>query len=364
MILFSSSLCLGFSQDGSKNAATDTVVKGKVGKALDSYMQKLAEEKGAAGAVIVSRAGKIILKKGYGFANRTRQIPNTPKTLFDAGSIPKTFTAAAVFKLAEGGKLKLDDRISKYFSGAPDDKKEVTIRHLLSHTSGLESYHSDGDFEDMSREEAVRRCLALKLRWVPGQKEGYSNAGYILLAALIEQLTGKSFDDYVAQVLFKSAGMNHTFGYRKQVSGTAATGYIAGQDKGTSTDWLYTWSLRGTGGMLSDATDLHRWMLNISKILNKKSMDELYRPVLKKWTMGGWERFNEEGRTLLVKGGVNDFGFSGQIRRYVEDDVLIVFLLNSRPENATAFHQKEIGPALSDIVLDRKHVEKKAVEIN
>jgi len=138
----------------SEAADPNAVVKGKLGMAVDMHMlQKMKE--GFSGAVLVARNGEKIIHKGYGWAVRDRKLPVTTKTVFDIGSISKPFTATAVMKLEQQGKLKMTDTITRFFDNVPEDKKAITIHHLLTHSAGLGEYHdTKGDFEEMTREEA------------------------------------------------------------------------------------------------------------------------------------------------------------------------------------------------------------------
>lgn len=135
-----------------------TVVRGQLGRRLDSLINSL-EETGFSGALLVARGGDVVLAKGYGFADRERQVPFTPKTVFDIGSITKPFTAAAVLKLAEEGRLSLDDSLASYFPEAPADKRGITLHHLLVHAAGL----PDGlgfDYETLPRDDFLQRAFA------------------------------------------------------------------------------------------------------------------------------------------------------------------------------------------------------------
>ena len=133
------------------------------------------------------KGGETVLLKGYGQADREGGVPMRPDSVFNLGSITKPFTAAAILRLQELGKLKTSDPVSRFFDGVPEDKAGITLEHLLTHSSGLESDFGPTDYEPTTREEYVRRALASKLLFPPGQGYEYANAGYSLLAAVVEQ---------------------------------------------------------------------------------------------------------------------------------------------------------------------------------
>src|SRR5262249_27224274 len=149
--------------------------------------------------------------------------------LFSIGSITKQFTAAAILKLQMQGKLSVRDPIAKYLPNVPQDKSAITLHHLLTHSAGLESGFGPGDFEAVTRDEIIKRALASKLRSAPGKQYHYSNAGYSLLGAIVEIVSGGGYEAFLHEHLFKPAGMAQT-GYRlpKWSSERLAQGYGRG----------------------------------------------------------------------------------------------------------------------------------------
>lgn len=146
-------------------------------------------KEGYSGAVLVAQNGEIILHKGYGLADRERRIQNTPSTLFHVASVGKIFTAAAVLKLEMQGKLKTSDLISKYLGEFPKEKSGATIHHLLTHTAGLTVDGSTPDYS--SRKAFVQSVKDAPVESKPGEKYRYTNAGYIVLAAIVEEVSGQ-----------------------------------------------------------------------------------------------------------------------------------------------------------------------------
>lgn len=253
-------------------------------KDMVGYLQVLAEN-GFSGAVLVAQDGKVILSEGYGLADKQNGIPVTPEIVFDTGSLSKQFTAAAILHLQEQGLLQLTDTLPKFFKDVPPDKTNITLHQLLTHSSGLPEYVYDGDFVEISREAAVQRALAAQLEFEPGTKYMYSDTGYGMLAAIVEVVSGQSFQDYLHQHLFKPAGMEATGFYNEPrwTNLTVAHGYHNDQDLGSAaTRPGPAWGLLGFGGVLSTVGDLYRWHLALEqrRVLSAGSVEKLFTPYI------------------------------------------------------------------------------------
>ncbi|HSK73496.1 MAG TPA: serine hydrolase domain-containing protein [Pyrinomonadaceae bacterium] len=325
-------------QQKSKN-----IVRGELSAKLDSQMQQLAG-KGFSGVLFVVKDGQIVLNNGYGLANKEDKIPYSADTVFDIGSITKQFTGAAILKLEMQGKLRTTDKISKYFKGVPTDKADITLHHLLTHSAGLIG-DLGGDYEPLTRDELIQKALASKLQYVPGEKHDYSNLGYSLLGGIIEIVTGKSYERYLHDNLFKPAKMNQT-GYviPKWQRENLAVGYSRkdGSRWGTPTEQLWDkdgpfWNLRANGGILSTAQDLYKWHLALEgeKILSKAAKEKYYTPHIAEEPGGnsfygyGWViQKTSRGTKIIWHNGGNPYFFA-DFRRYVDDDVVIIVATNS-----------------------------------
>src|SRR5918998_430487 len=181
-----------------------------VSNRVDEYVQaemKTQQIPGVSLAVI--KNGQIVLAKGYGFANVEHQVPVKPETIFQSGSMGKQFTATAVMMLVEEGKLSLDDKITKFFPDAPETWRNITVRHLLTHTSGMTDYPPDFDLRrDYTEDELFQRIKIVPLAFQPGEKWSYSNLAYVMLGILIRKVSGKFYGDFLQERVFKPLQMS------------------------------------------------------------------------------------------------------------------------------------------------------------
>ena len=203
--------------------------------------------------------------QGFGLASLDLAVPIDPAHVFEIGSVTKQFTAAAILRLAEEGKLALDDPITKLLPDLPAAYQAITLTHLLTHTSGVPSYTDFPEWrprwrEDMSLETLIGLFRDKPLDFVPGQSWKYSNSGYILLGAAIEKASGKSYEDYVEQELFAPLGMTSTrYGHQEEVVAGRAVGYAKGADGWSNAPYLSLTQPYAAGSLMSTVDDLARW---------------------------------------------------------------------------------------------------------
>ena len=311
--------------------------------------QQMRQQRIPGVGVAVVLNGKIIKAKGYGLANLELATPVSPETIFEAGSITKQFVAAAIMQLAEDGKIGLDDSISKYFPEAPPAFQAVTIRHLLTHTSGIPDV-SDGTAEtngtvgviDFHREytegELTRAYLRQTPQFQPGTKWSYCNAGYDLLGILIHRVTGKPYATVLRDRVFDRMGMTTAQPFsHATIIPNRASGYtrVAGAWQ-NQPEWWWSQSIRAgaAGGLWMSVLDLAKWdaALYPDRFLTRKSLDTLWTAVPlddgSAYPGGmGWFIANARGRKVVfhTNGGP---GFSGVIARYLDDHLTIVVLTN------------------------------------
>jgi len=319
----------------------NAVKKGEIADKIDKHLTQI-EERGYSGAILAARGGEIILAKGYGYANRENKTPFHTSSAFDIGSITKQFTGAAILKLEMMGKLSMNDLIKNYFENVPDDKKNITIHHLLTHSAGFPQALGF-DYKKISREEFIKQAFESKLKYKPGERYQYSNAGYSLLAAIIEIVTGDSYEKFLHDHLFKPAVMFYT-GYRLPdwVENQVAHGYRGNDYFGqpNQKNWADNgpwWHLRGNGGIISTIHDMYKWHLALEgeEILSKEAKKKYYTPHILEGPGAdthygyGWVvAASSRGTKVYMHNGGNPY-FANDCYRYVEDDVFVYITSNN-----------------------------------
>ncbi|NVJ98809.1 MAG: beta-lactamase family protein [Alphaproteobacteria bacterium] len=277
-------IILGFLISSTTLRATE--IPQSIDQAAVESILKEAAEKGFEGIVGISDEDGIFYLRAYGDAVKG-VTPYDEGTLADIASITKQFTGAAILKLREQGKLKLDDRLDRFFMDIPADKAAITIHQLLTHTAGMPAPGSIGrDEEAIGRDDYLRRLFAAPLQHRPGTVHEYSNEGYSLLAAIIELASGLSYESYLFENIWKPAGMYHTGYSRPDWSGHSipeiekpVAGLVSQKQLLDSTQGQF-WHLMGNGGLLSTVGDMliwHRALLG-ADILNEESKKLLFAP--------------------------------------------------------------------------------------
>jgi CubicO group peptidase (beta-lactamase class C family) len=318
--------------------STATIVAGEPGRRIDEFLSRLSGF-GYQGAMLVVRRGDIVLRKGYGPANREENIPNVPDTLFDVGSFAKTFTAAAVLQLEAAGRLKVTDPIGKYLAGVPADKAAVTIHQALTHTAGLQD--DFGTYEDIGRDEALTRIFKLPLQFAPGSDFAYSNGGYVVLAAVVETAGGVPFREYIKRNIFERAGMRDTGFWGAAAPPVKPSRIARGYDElgevGNPLTWSgTTWYDLGGGMVLSTVDDLAKWVsaLDGSGVIPREAAVRMFTPVAKEISIGGygygwWIKRQTPYGTMIQHGG-DSTGFGAQVTWYKDEGVVFISLCNIR----------------------------------
>ena len=233
---------------------------------VDAFVQGLMQKRHIPGvSVAVVHDGSVVLEKGYGLANLELGVPATENTVYQLASVTKTFTATAVMMLVQEGKLALDDKITERLPDLPTAWQKVTIRHLLSHTSGIKSYTSVRDFHKTSRKDyAQRELLDLvakePLEFTPGEKWNYSNTGYFLLGMLIEKVGGKPYGEFMAERIFKPLNMAHTRANDlRAIIPNRAQGYEWNGKELRNGEYVSPSQPFAAGMLVSNVSDLVKW---------------------------------------------------------------------------------------------------------
>ncbi len=312
---------------------------------IDQLMQKYSEYGIFNGSVLVSDEGNIIYKNGFGYANIEWNIPNTPDTKFELGSVTKQFTAALILQLVEEGKLKLTDKISDILPYYPKENgNKITIHQLLTHTSGIPNYTDLPDFinkqvyENLSPQQLIESFSSLPLEFTPGSQFKYSNSGYIVLGAIIEQLTGKSYEEVLNEKIFKPAGMlNSGYTHLDEIIKNRASGYNKMINRFSNAHYLDMSIPYSAGALYSTVNDLYKWdqALYGNNILSEQNKKLMFTGYIKdfnnKYGYGwdvGYQKITDNDSIFCEMHGGSIFGFSSLIVRIPEKKQLIVLLSN------------------------------------
>lgn len=308
---------------------------------VDDYVKAEMQRQHIPGtSIAVLKDGKIIKAQGYGLANVELNVPARPETVYKIGSVSKQLIATGIMILIQDGKLSLDDKISKFLEGTPDTWKDITIRHLLTHTSGLVREAPGFDpLKIQSDADVIKTAYPLPLRFAPGEKWEYCNVGYFSLAEIIRIVSGKPWGDYLSERLFTPLEMNATrTTTMTEIVQNRANGYVWRDSKLLNANTYF--ALRPSGAFLSSVLDLAKWdaALYTEKILKQSTLSQVWMPV--KLNSGathpygfGWELSTVGGHKLVHHGGSLP-GFRAQIARFVGDKLTVVVLTNG--DNADA----------------------------
>ncbi len=315
----------------------------------EALRARVAAQDGFTGAVLAVCEGEVLLDEAHGFADREANVPNETGTLFAFGSVMKEFTAAAIFQLEVDGLLRRSDTLGSFFDEVPSDKAGITLDHLLAHASGLDEYHdTTGDFEPMTRDEAIARIMRQQLAFAPGSAQAYSNSGFSLLAAVVERVTRTPFSDYIRRTLFEPAGMRSAGfpGDGHWREGDVAYGY-GPRSVGPRNSPLHwpspTWALIGNGGLISSVHDMAAWLtsLEAKSVMSARAREAYLRDYLVP------NASNFDGVTVYGFAGANDFGFSGLVAWAPEREAYLIMATN-----AMRTHEFEgFGLQLSQLLL-------------
>jgi CubicO group peptidase (beta-lactamase class C family) len=310
---------------------------------VDDYIRSEMKAQQIPGvSLAVIKNGEIVLAKGYGLANVEHQVPVKPETIFQSGSMGKQFTATAVMMLVEAGKLSLDDKLIKFFPDGPDAWRNITIRHLLTHTSGMGDYPNDFDLRrDYTEDEMIQRIKAIPLTFQPGEKWSYSNLGYVTLGVLIHKISGQFYGDFLQERVFKPLGMSTARVISEaDIVPNRAAGYRLVNGELKNQNWVSpTLNTTADGALYLTVYDMAKWdaALYTEKLLKRSSLEQMWTPVKlndgKTSPYGfGWALGELRGHHIVEHGGSWQ-GFKSQISRYVDDKLTVVVFANQARAN-------------------------------
>jgi CubicO group peptidase (beta-lactamase class C family) len=304
---------------------------------VDDYIRQAMQKSRIPGlALAVVKDGKVIKAQGYGVANLETKTPVTPETVFELASVTKQFTATGIMLLVEEGRIGLDEKISKYLENTPDSWKNITVRHLLTHTSGLPTL--DEDFKSLvwtsnvSTAEMYDAARKDTLGFAAGDKFKYSDVGYFLLGMIIERVSGQKYAAFLSERIFKPAGMTSSsvLNQYKPIK-NRARGYTIYQDEVVDIRRNIQVELPSHYGIMSTVLDLAKWdaALRSEKILKQSSLKLMWTPA--RLNNGqthpygfGWELDERRGHAIVGHSGIT----GTEITRFINDGLTVIVLTN------------------------------------
>jgi CubicO group peptidase (beta-lactamase class C family) len=311
---------------------------------IDAVMAEVYKPGEPGAAIIVRKDGRTVFRKGYGMADLELGVPVTPDMVFRLGSITKQFTAVSILILAQEGKLGLQDEITKFLPDYPAQGRKITVEHLLTHTSGIQSYTDMPEWlplwrKDMSVRELIDLFKGKPMQFDPGRSWAYNNSGYVLLGAIIEKVSGQAYEDFLAERIFKPLGMKSSYyGSAERIIPRRIPGYQ--KDKGgfVNAPYLSMTQPYAAGSLLSTVDDLAVWSDAVfsEKLVRREWLDKAFTPyrLANGESSGygyGWFIADFAGhRSVEHGGGIN--GFSTYEMTFPEDRVFVAILTNSAIE--------------------------------
>jgi CubicO group peptidase (beta-lactamase class C family) len=304
---------------------------------IEAWLSQMGKDGLFSGAVLIAHKGEILLSQGYGLADREQNTFNTSQTRFRLGSITKQFTAMAILMLQVQGKLHVEDTICNYVSDCPETWGEITIDHLLTHTSGIPNFTAFSNYMRMRAtpsppEQTMARFKDLPLDFQPGEKWSYSNSGYIILGHIIEQVSGQTYEAFLQQSILSPLNLSDT-GYDHNSNGLAV-GYTD-QYSNLPADFIDMSIPHAAGALYSTVEDLYLWdqALYTDALLPSAQLDQMFAahakiPDSAGWAYGyGWVIGLERGRKIMLHGG-GIAGFATMIVRYPNEQICLILLSN------------------------------------
>jgi CubicO group peptidase (beta-lactamase class C family) len=326
------------------------------GDEIDDYIRSDMARRHVPGvSLAVIKDGKLAKAQGYGLADVELKVPATPETVYKIGSVSKQFIAAGIMLLAQDGKLSVDDKISKYLEGTPEAWKDITIRHLLTHTSGLPREAPGFDeLKVQSDADLIKSAHDAKLNFAPGEKWRYCNLGYFSLAEIIHKVSGKKWGEFLRERLFVPLQMNSTrVTTETDIVENRADGYYW---RGNLINDEPMLAVRPSGAFLSTVLDLVKWdaALDSGRVLSKDTLEQMWTPArLNDGTEQaygfGWELKPFNGHKLVRHGG-SLTGFRAALWRFPDDRLTVIVLANGAAALPAVIAQdvaKKVAPELA-----------------
>lgn len=308
-------------------------------KKIDQIIKKHYTQTDFWGALLVLKKDKIVFEKGYGYAQPEHDVLNTPETKFRIGSLTKAFTSMCILMLFEQKKLSLEDTVTKYI---PSYKraKEVNLKNLMNHSSGIPSFTELDFFKEIEQKpnreiDIIRRLEPLKLLFPAGKKQKYSNSNYIILAHVIEKVSGLPYKEFLRKKLLTPYDLKNT-GYdsHHKIIKNRASGFVLTEEKKlVHANYIDLSVPSGAGAMYSTVRDMAKWyrLIRDHKIISKETTKKMLEPELKSAGYGWFKSKSDFGFKHTHSGGID--GFLSRIVFYPDSDLMIVLLSNVLTES-------------------------------
>ncbi len=344
-----------------------------VREAADDLMREACAPDGPGAAVLVARNGTPIVRKGYGLASLELGVPVEPHMVFRIGSLTKQFTAVAVLILAERGELSLEDDVTRYLPKYPTGGRRITVEHLLTHSGGIRNYTDMPEWlqlwrRDMTVQELVDFFRNQPLEFAPGEHWEYSNSGYILLGAIIERISGRTYAEFLEENIFGPLGMRHTcYDQASRVIPGRVPGYDRIGDEWQNAPYISMTQPFSAGALASSVDDLLLWdeALYTDRLLSPELLGRAFTPArLRDGTPTGygygWVISEYAGRrTAEHGGGIN--GFLSYAIRVPEEHLYVAVLMNT---TAPGLPPEQVAVRLAGIAMGRPYAEPEPAEVS
>ncbi len=345
-------------------ATSDVFIHAGLAARIDEFMRA---QSAFSGVVFVAQKGNVLISQGYGMANRELDVPNTPQTKFPIGTLTKPFTAMAIMILQERGKLSVQDPICNYLEDCPAAWKSITLRHLLTHTSGIPSYtasHIQDKIDVCKRhtpEEAIAYFKNLPLDFTPGDHWVDSDSEYFLLGGVIEKASGESYETFIQENIFDPLGMTDSgYDHANSIVKNRASGYSLNRNSIRFVNAAcFDVALKyAAGALYSTVGDLYKWdqALYTDQLVSKEMLKTIFTSTIAVPSIlatdmvygYGWEISHQSGYLVIGHAGRVP-GFIAQLLRYPDDQVTVIVL-----SNLDSLDLGLINKTLPEIVLGAK----------
>ncbi|MDO8368124.1 MAG: serine hydrolase, partial [Saprospiraceae bacterium] len=337
----------------------------KMSAEIDKLLQDHYKAEGTGATVLVSQKGKVLYHKAFGMANLELSVPMRTDHVFRIGSVTKQFTGAAILKLAEEGKLSIQDDLTRFLPDYPTQGKKITVEHLLTHTSGIKSYTGMKEWDeqmhrkDFTPTELIALFKDQSMDFEPDADWRYNNSGYILLGYIIEKASGKTYGEYISEQFFKPLGMkNSYYGDTKPLIKNRATGYSQGDVEGNYVNaaFLSMTQPYAAGSLLSTVEDLNIWTraLHGGKVLKPESLKKAITPYILPGGTNthygyGLQMSNLLGSlTVEHSGGIH--GFLSDLVYLPKEEVCVAILTNCDCEPP-----RDLSPRIAALIIGKAY---------